>query len=82
MPDFVKKYVRFGAGPRAGQSLILAAKAKALLAGRTYVAIDDVRAVAKPVLRHRLMVNYHAEAEGVTPDDLVTRLLQVVPREQ
>ncbi len=81
VPDFVKKYVRYGAGPRAGQSLILAAKAKALLAGRTYVAVEDVKAVAGPVLRHRLMVNYHAEAEGVTPDDLVTRLLRAVPRE-
>ena len=81
VPDFVKKYIRFGAGPRAGQSLILAAKAKALLAGRTYVAVEDVKAVAGPVLRHRLMVNYHAEAEGVTPDELITRLLQAVPRE-
>jgi MoxR-like ATPase len=80
VPDFVKKYVSWGAGPRAGQNLILAAKAKALLAGRTYVAIEDVRAVALPVLRHRVMVNYHAEAEGVTSDDLVTRLLQLVPR--
>jgi MoxR-like ATPase len=81
VPEFVRKYVRFGAGPRAGQSLILAAKAKALLAGRTYVAVEDVRAVARPVLRHRLMVNYHAEAEGVTPDDLIGRLLDVVKRE-
>ncbi len=81
VPEFVRKYVRFGAGPRAGQSLILAAKAKALLAGRTYVAVEDVKAVAKPVLRHRLMVNYHAEAEGVTPDDLIGRLLQAVPRD-
>jgi MoxR-like ATPase len=79
VPDFVKKYVSWGAGPRAGQNLILAAKA--LLAGRTYVAIEDVRAAALPVLRHRVMVNYHAEAEGVTPDDIVTRLLQLVPRD-
>jgi MoxR-like ATPase len=80
-PDFVKKYVSWGAGPRAGQSLILAAKARALLHGRTYVAIEDVREVAPPVLRHRVITNYNAEADGVTPDELVTRLLQVSPRE-
>ena len=81
VPDFVKKYVSWGAGPRAGQNLILAAKARAILAGRTYVATDDVRAVALPVLRHRIMMNYHAEAEGVTADAIVTQLLQKVPRE-
>ncbi len=80
--DFVKKYVAFGAGPRAGQNLILAAKARAILYGRTYVALDDVRAVAHPVLRHRVMTNYHAEAEGVTPDEIVTRLLALLPREE
>ena len=82
VPDFVKKYVSWGAGPRAGQNLILAAKARAILAGRPYVATEDVRAVALPVLRHRVMVNYHAEAEGVTPDDIVNRLLNLVPREE
>jgi len=81
VPDFVKKYVRWGAGPRAGQSLILAAKARALLAGRTYVAIDDIRAVALPVLRHRVMVNYHGEADGLTPDAVIGRLLNLVPRD-
>ncbi len=82
VPDFVKKYVSFGAGPRAGQNLILAAKARAILQGRTYVAIEDIKAVAKPVLRHRLMLNYHAEADRVTPDDIVAKLLPLVPREQ
>jgi MoxR-like ATPase len=81
VPDFVKKYVGWGAGPRAGQNLILAAKARAILHGRTYVALEDVRAVALPVLRHRVMVNYHAEAEGVTPDQIVGRLLQITPRD-
>ena len=81
VPDFVKKYVSWGAGPRAGQNLILAAKAKALLSGRTYVAIEDVRTVALPILRHRVMVNYHAEAEGLTSDQIVSRLLQIVPRD-
>jgi MoxR-like ATPase len=81
VPDFVKKYVSFGAGPRAGQSLILAAKARAILYGRTYVAIDDVRAVAPPVLRHRIITNYHAEAEGITSDDVIARLLPLIPRD-
>jgi MoxR-like ATPase len=81
VPDFVKKYVAWGAGPRAGQSLILAAKARAILAGRTYVAIEDVRAVAPPVLRHRILVNYHGEADSITPDDIVARLLQAIPRD-
>ncbi len=80
-PDFVKKYVAWGAGPRAGQSLILAAKARALLYGRTYVAIDDVKAVAPPVLRHRVITNYGAESEGVSPDEIVRRLLASVPRD-
>jgi MoxR-like ATPase len=80
-PDFVRKYVSWGAGPRAGQSLILAAKARALLHGRTYVALEDVRAVAPPVLRHRVHTNYHAEAEGVTPDAVIARLLPLIPRE-
>jgi MoxR-like ATPase len=80
-PDFVRKYVSWGAGPRAGQSLILAGKARALLHGRTYVATEDVREVAPPVLRHRVLTNYNAEADGVTPDDVVKRLLQTIPRD-
>ena len=80
VPEFIKKYVGFGAGPRAGQSMILASKARALLSGRTYVAIEDVIAVAKPVLRHRIMTNYYAEAEGLTSDQIVDRLIPLVPR--
>jgi MoxR-like ATPase len=79
VPDFVKKYVTWGAGPRAGQNLILAAKARALLRGRTYVATEDVKAVAMPVLRHRIVTNYNADADRVTPDDLVRKLLALVP---
>jgi MoxR-like ATPase len=79
VPDFVKRYVTWGAGPRAGQNLILAAKARALLRGRTYVAIEDVKAVALPVLRHRVITNYAAKADNITPDELVRRLLQEVP---
>jgi MoxR-like ATPase len=81
VPDFVRKYVTWGAGPRAGQNLILAAKARALLRGRTYVAIEDVRAMALPVLRHRVITNYNAEADRITPDEIVRRLLALVPRD-
>jgi MoxR-like ATPase len=73
--------VTWGAGPRAGQNLILAAKARALLHGRTYVAVEDVKAVALPVLRHRVITNYAAKADNVTPDELIRKLLALVPRE-
>ena len=59
----------------------MAAKARALLKGRTYVAIEDVKAVALPVLRHRVIANYNAEADGVTTDDIVKRLIEAIPRE-
>jgi MoxR-like ATPase len=71
----VKKWVSWGAGPRASQSLIMGAKARAVWAGRFAASADDVRAVAKPVLRHRVVLNFQAEAEGVGPDDLIDRLL-------
>jgi MoxR-like ATPase len=79
VPDFVKKYVTWGAGPRAGQNLILAAKARALLHGRTYVATEDVKAIAMPVMRHRIVTNYNADADRVTPDEIVRKLLALVP---
>ncbi len=79
VPEFIRKYVTWGAGPRAGQNLILAAKARALLHGRPYVATEDVKAVALPVLRHRVITNYSAKADNVTPDELVRRLLSEVP---
>jgi MoxR-like ATPase len=78
-PDFVKDWVRWGAGPRAAQYLVLGAKAHALIQGRTYVSTDDVKAVAHPVLRHRVLTNFQAEAEGVTPDIVVDRLLATIP---
>jgi MoxR-like ATPase len=81
VPDFVKDYVTWGAGPRASQYLILAAKARAVLNGRPYVSCEDVRAVAPPVLRHRIITNFNAEADGVKPDDIVRRLIDIVPRE-
>ena len=75
----VKEYVRWGAGPRAGQALILCAKAHALLSGRYAVTLDDIRRVAYPALRHRLLVNFQAEADGVTSDDIVSRVFEAVP---
>jgi MoxR-like ATPase len=76
--DFVQQWVRWGAGPRAGQALLLAGKARAVLHGRPAVSLDDVRAVAPPVLRHRLLVNFQAEAEGIDAETIVTRLLSTV----
>jgi MoxR-like ATPase len=81
VPDFVRDYVTWGAGPRASQFLILAAKARAVLHGRYYVSCEDVRAVAPPVLRHRIITNFNAEAEGVKPDDIVRRLIEFIPRD-
>ena len=77
-PAFIQDYVQWGAGPRASQFLILAGKARAILDGRFAVSIDDVAALARPTLQHRLILNYRAEAEGVRPGDLVDRLLGVV----
>ena len=77
-PELVKKAVRWGAGPRAGQALILGAKAHALLHGRTTVAPDDIRRVALPVLRHRVLVGFAAEADGVTTEQIVSAVLAAV----
>jgi MoxR-like ATPase len=77
-PAPVKEWVRWGVGPRAGQALILGAKAAALMDGRTVPAPDDVTRVALPVLRHRLLVNFQAEADGITPDDVIGKLLAAV----
>ncbi len=79
VPSFIKDYVSWGAGPRASQFLVLAAKARAVLNGRYHVSIDDIRSVAGPVLRHRIITNFNAEAEGLKPDDIVARLLESIP---
>jgi MoxR-like ATPase len=79
---FIKEQVSWGAGPRASQYLILASKARALLHGRLHATTEDVRVLAFPVLRHRLLTTFHADAEGVTPDDIVARLLAAVPPPQ
>ena len=74
-PAWVQEWLQWGAGPRASQNLVLGAKAHALLQGRFYVAAEDIRAVAKPVLRHRLITSFAAEADGVTTDKVIERLL-------
>src|SRR5262249_8683200 len=81
VPDFIRDYVTWGAGPRATQFLILAAKARAVLHGRYYVSCEDVRSVAPAVLRHRIITNFNAEAEGIKPDAIVRRLIERIPRD-
>ncbi|MBM84361.1 MAG: AAA family ATPase [Planctomycetaceae bacterium] len=77
-PEFVNEWVSWGAGIRAAQYLVLGAKAKALLDGKAHVSVDEIQALAHPTLRHRLLVNYRAEAEGITADAVIDRLLETV----
>ena len=79
VPDFLADQLSWGAGPRAVQFLILGAKARALVQGRSHVTCEDIQALAKPVLRHRLVLSFTAESEGVAPDDLIERLLAITP---
>jgi MoxR-like ATPase len=78
-PDFVKQWVSYGASTRAPQNLILGGKARALMDGRFNVSFEDIRALAKPVLRHRVLTNFHAQSEKVTTDEIIEKLLKVVP---
>jgi MoxR-like ATPase len=78
-PEFIRDQLAWGAGPRAVQFLILGSKARALVKGRAHVAVEDIQALAKPVLRHRLVVNFAAESEGVTTDELIDQLLASTP---
>ena len=78
--DYVKEWVRWGAGPRAGQALILTAKARALLKGRYAVLMEDIHAMAAPVLRHRVLMNFKAEAEGITSDKATAELIKLISR--
>jgi MoxR-like ATPase len=80
--DFCKKWLTWGAGPRAGLNLILAAKARAMLHGQYYVSCDDVAAVALPIFRHRLIPNFAAQSESVTADDITRKILEAVPRDE
>ena len=77
-PDFVKKWIAYGASPRAAQYLVLGAKARALTSGRYHVTFEDIQALAQPVMRHRVLTNFHAESEGRTPSELVGMLLEHV----
>jgi len=77
-PEFVNDWVSWGAGLRAAQFMVLGGKARALLAGRSHVTPDDIRAMAHPTMRHRVLVNFRAEADGVDTDSLVTKLLETV----
>jgi MoxR-like ATPase len=80
MSEFIKQYVAYGASVRAAQHLVLGAKARALMSGRYHVSFDDVRALAHPVMRHRIIRNFHAESEKVTTDQIIDQLLQAVPQ--
>ena len=78
-PDYVKQYVSWGAGPRASQYLVLGAKARAVLQGRYFVSREDICAIARPVLRHRVRLNFNADAEGMTTDTLIDQLIDSLP---
>ena len=78
-PDFIREYVMWGAGPRASQYMVLGAKARAVLEGRYFVSHEDIQALAPPVLRHRIKVNFNADAEGVSADDIIQKLIETVP---
>src|SRR5438477_12798874 len=80
--DFCKKWLTWGAGPRAGLSLIMAAKARAMLIGQNYVSCEDVAAVAPPIFRHRIIPNFAAQSESVTPDDITRKILETVPKDE
>src|SRR5205807_3398665 len=81
-PKFIPDLLAWGAGPRASQYLILGGKARAILHGRLHVTTEDIREVALPVLRHRLVTTFNADADGVTTDDIVGRLIQAIPLPQ
>jgi MoxR-like ATPase len=81
VPDFVRRYVTWGAGPRATQYLVLGAKARAVLHGRFHVSCHDIREVAAPVLRHRIITNFNAQSDGVSTDEIVRRLVALIPRD-
>ena len=81
-PEFVRKFMAWGAGPRASLNLILAGKARAALRGRCHVAVEDVQALALPILRHRIIPNFAARSEGETSDTLIAKLLKEIPSDE
>ena len=82
VPEFAEENLAWGAGPRAVQFMILGSKARALLHGRTHVSTEDIQALAKPVLRHRIVMTFAAESEGVSPDDMIQKLIDVTPTKE
>jgi len=78
-PDFINEWVSWGAGLRAAQFLVLGAKARAVLDGRVHVDVDDIRALIKPTMRHRILIGYRAEAEGIAVEDVIEKLTATVP---
>lgn len=82
VPTFVSDWLSWGAGPRAAQYLLLGAKARALLNGRSHVSTEDIAALAAPVLRHRIVTNFSAESEGITPDTVIARLIEETPAKE
>jgi MoxR-like ATPase len=78
--DWAKRYLSWGAGPRASISLITAAKARAMLAGNFYVSCEDVAAVTLPVMRHRIVPNFQAQSEGITSEHLIEQILEAIPQ--
>ena len=81
-PEFIKDWLSYGAGPRASIFLILAGKARAILHGRVHVAVEDVQAVALPILRHRIIPNFAAQSEGLSADNIITKLLETIPADE
>jgi MoxR-like ATPase len=81
-PKFIQEWVSWGAGPRASQYLILGGKARAILHGRMHVTTEDIREVAYPVLRHRLVTTFNADAEGITKDHIIKKLIEAIPLPQ
>ena len=82
VPEYVSDQLSWGAGPRAVQFLIVGAKARALLAGRSHVIAQDIQSLAMPVLRHRIVVGFAAESEGTTPDTIIRRILDTTPEQE
>jgi MoxR-like ATPase len=81
-PEFINNWLSWGAGPRAVQFLLLGGKARALLSGRSHVSTEDIQALAAPVLRHRIVTNFAAESEGVTPDTVIEKLVAETPSKE
>ncbi len=77
--SYIREWVAWGSGPRASQYLTLGAKARSILLGRGYASVEDIKSVAYPVLRHRILLNFNAEAEGITSDDVIARLIEDTP---